>query len=41
MFDNILSNTSDQVGGIHFTLTPNQLVDSIVLLGVNAVRGWL
>lgn len=38
MFDNILSNTSDQVGGIHFTLTPNQLVDSIVLLGVNAAQ---
>lgn len=38
MFDNILSNTSDRVGGIHFTLTPNQLVDSVVLLGVNAAQ---
>lgn len=36
MFDNILYSTSERVGGIHFTLTPNQIVDSIALLNVNA-----
>src|SRR5574344_114233 len=32
MFDNILYSTSERVGGIHFTLTPSQSVDSITLL---------
>lgn len=36
MFDNILYSTSEKVGGIHFTLTPNQSVDSLALLNVNA-----
>lgn len=36
MFDNILYSTSERVGGIHFTLTPNQTVDSIALLNLNA-----
>lgn len=36
MFDNILYSTSERVGGIHFTLTPSQIVDSIALLNVNA-----
>lgn len=36
MFDNILYSTSERVGGIHFTLTPNQIVDSMALLNVNA-----
>ena len=36
MFDNIISNTSSRVGGITFTLTPNQPVDSLILLNVNA-----
>ena len=36
MFDNILYSTSSQVGGIHFTLTPNQSVDSLAILNVNA-----
>lgn len=36
MFDNILYSTSEKVGGIHFTLTPNQSVDSLAILNVNA-----
>lgn len=36
MFDNILYSTSTKYGGIHFTLTPNQVVNSLVLLNVIA-----
>ena len=36
MFDNILYSTSEKVGGIQFTLTPNQSVDSLAILNVNA-----
>lgn len=36
MFDNIIYSTSEKVGGIHFTLTPNQSVDSLAILNVNA-----
>lgn len=36
MFDNILYSTSERVGGIHFTLTPSQSVDSLAILNVNA-----
>lgn len=36
MFDNVISNTSSRVGGITFTLTPSQSVDSLILLNVNA-----
>ena len=36
MFDNIISNESSRMGGISFTLTPSQVVDSIVFLNVNA-----
>ena len=36
MFDNIISSVSSRVGGIQFTLTPNQVVNSIALLNVNA-----
>ena len=36
MFDNILYSVSSRVGGIHFTLTPNQVVESITLLNLNA-----
>ncbi len=36
MFDNIISSVSNKVGGIEFTLTPNQVIDSIALLNVNA-----
>lgn len=36
MFDNILSSVSSKMGGIEFTLTPNQVVNSIALLNVNA-----
>ena len=36
MFDSILYSTSEKVGGIHFTLTPNQSVDSLAILNVNA-----
>ena len=36
MFDNILSSVSSKVGGIEFTLTPNQVVNGITLLNVNA-----
>lgn len=38
MFDNVLSNSSTNLGGIHFTLTPNQVVNGIVLLNVNAAN---
>lgn len=36
MFDNIISSVSSQMGGIEFTLTPNQIVNGIALLNVNA-----
>ena len=36
MFDNIISNSSSRIGGIEFKLTPNQTIDSIVFLNVNA-----
>lgn len=36
MFDNIISSVSSQTGGIEFTLTPNQVVNGIALLNVNA-----
>lgn len=36
MFDNIISSVSSRVGGIQFTLTPNQIVNGIALLNVNA-----
>ena len=36
MFDNIISSVSSRVGGIQFTLTPNQVVNGIALLNVNA-----
>lgn len=36
MFDNIISSVSSRIGGIEFTLTPNQVVDGITLLNVNA-----
>lgn len=36
MFDNVLYSTSERVGGIHFTLTPSQTVDSLAVLNVNA-----
>lgn len=36
MFDNVISNSSSRIGGIEFKLTPNQAIDSIVFLNVNA-----
>jgi len=36
MFDNILYSVSSRVGGIHFTLTPNEVVESLTLLNLNA-----
>lgn len=36
MFDNIMSSVSSRTGGIEFTLTPNQVVNGIALLNVNA-----
>ena len=36
MFDNIISSVSGQMGGIEFTLKPNQVINSIALLNVNA-----
>lgn len=36
MFDNIISNVSSRTGGIEFTLKPNQTVNGIALLNVNA-----
>lgn len=36
MFDNIISSVSSRTGGIEFELTPNQVVNSIALLNVNA-----
>ena len=36
MFDNTLSSVSSRTGGIEFTLTPNQVINSIALLNVNA-----
>lgn len=36
MFDNIISSVSSRTGGIEFTLTPNQIINGIALLNVNA-----
>lgn len=36
MFDNIVSSVSSRTGGIEFTLTPNQVINGIALLNVNA-----
>ena len=36
MFDNIISSVSSQMGGIEFTLKPNQVINGIALLNVNA-----
>ena len=36
MFDNTLSSVSSKMGGIEFTLTPNQVINGIALLNVNA-----
>lgn len=36
MFDNVISEKSSRMGGITFTLTPSEVVDSIVFLDVNA-----
>ena len=36
MFDNTLSSVSSRMGGIEFTLTPNQVINGIALLSVNA-----
>ena len=36
MFDNTLSSVSSRIGGIAFTLTPNQIINGIALLNVNA-----
>ena len=36
MFDNIISSVSSRAGGIEFTLTPNQVINGIALLNVNA-----
>lgn len=36
MFDNIISSVSSRTGDIQFTLTPNQVVNGIALLNVNA-----
>lgn len=36
MFDNVVSNVSSRTGGIQFTLTPNEVVNSIAFLNLNA-----
>lgn len=36
MFDIIISSVSSRTGGIEFTLTPNQVINGIALLNVNA-----
>ena len=36
MFDNIISSVSSRTGGIEFTLTPNQVINGLALLNVNA-----
>ena len=36
MFDNIISSVSSRTGGIEFTLTPNQVINGIALLNINA-----
>jgi hypothetical protein len=36
MFDNTLSSVSSKMGGIEFMLTPNQIINGIALLNVNA-----
>ena len=36
MFNNVLSDKSSRVGGIHFTLRPSQIVTGIALIGVSA-----
>ena len=37
MFDNVVSNVSSRTGGIEFTLTPNEVVNGIAFLNLNAV----
>ena len=36
MFDNVISNVSRRTGGIQFTLTPNEVVNGIAFLNLNA-----
>ena len=36
MFDNIISSVSNKIGGIEFTLTPNEVVNGIAFLNLNA-----
>lgn len=36
MFNNVVSDKSSRMGGIHFTLTPNQVVTGLSLIGVSA-----
>ena len=36
MFDNVVSNVSSRTGGIQFTLTPNEVVNGISFLNLNA-----
>ena len=36
MFDNVVSNVSSRTGGIQFTLTPNEVVNGIAFLNINA-----
>lgn len=36
MFDNVVSNVSSRTGGIQFTLTPNEVVNGIAFLNLNA-----
>ena len=36
MFDNVVSNVSSRTGGIEFTLTPNEVVNGIAFLNINA-----
>ena len=36
MFDNVVSNVSSLTGGIQFTLTPNEVVNGIAFLNLNA-----
>lgn len=38
MFDNVISSVSSRTGGIVFTLTPKQSIDSLVLINVNAAK---
>ncbi len=36
MFDNVVSNVSSRTGGIQFTLTPNEVINGIAFLNLNA-----